>query len=423
MIWGRMEMSANAGDTTWVMVASGLVMLMTPALGFFYGGLVRRKNIAYTIVQCFAIFAVTSLVWTLWGYSLAFGPSMGGYIGNLDKALLNGVGVTTPLAARFGAPGITELLYYAFELMFAAIASALIVGAFAERIRFRSLLIFIILWSTLVYAPVAHWVWNPSGWIKQLGAIDFAGGTVVHVTAGVSALAAAIVVGPRTNRGKTEEKPSNVPFVILGAALLWFGWFGFNAGSALSASPLAVSAFVTTNLSASAATVSWMIIDTITKGKPSATGMAIGAVCGLVAITPASGFVTPSSAIVIGLTAGIISNVVSRWRSHTRLDDTLDVFACHGVSGIWGSIATGLFATMSVNPNGADGLLYGNPSQFLVQIEAVLVVIAFAFVVSFVLLKAINTFSKLRVTPEEEEQGLDISQCGEEAYSTSEMTS
>jgi Amt family ammonium transporter len=236
-------------------------------------------------------------------------------------------------------------------------------------------------------------------------------------------LAAAIVVGPRTNRGKTEEKPSNVPFVILGAALLWFGWFGFNAGSALSASPLAVSAFVTTNLSASAATVSWMIIDTITKGKPSATGMAIGAVCGLVAITPASGFVTPSSAIVIGLTAGIISNVVSRWRSHTRLDDTLDVFACHGVSGIWGSIATGLFATMSVNPNGADGLLYGNPSQFLVQIEAVLVVIAFAFVVSFVLLKAINTFSKLRVTPEEEEQGLDISQCGEEAYSTSEMTS
>lgn len=216
----------------WVTLASGLVMLMTPALGFFYGGLVRKKNISYTIVQCFAIFAVVGLVWTLWGYTLAFGPSMGGYIGNFDKALLNNVGVTTPLGDQFGAQGITELLYYAFELMFAAIAPALIVGAFAERIKFRSLLIFVILWSTIVYSPVAHWVWNPAGWIKQLGAIDFAGGTVVHVTAGLSALAAAIAVGPRMNRQKIETRPSNVPFVILGAALLWFGWFGFNAGSA-----------------------------------------------------------------------------------------------------------------------------------------------------------------------------------------------
>jgi Amt family ammonium transporter len=417
------EMPVNPGDTSWVTIATALVMLMTPALGFFYGGLVRRKNIAYTIVQCFAVFAVVSLVWTFWGYSLAFGPSTGGYIGNLDKALLNNVGVTTVLPIQFRASGITELSYYAFQLMFAAITPALIVGAFAERIKFRSLLIFTILWSTIVYSPVAHWVWNPSGWIFQLGAIDFAGGTVVHITAGLSALAAAIVVGPRLKREKIEGKPSNVPFVILGAALLWFGWFGFNAGSALSASPIAVSAFVVTNLSAAAATVSWMIMDTMFKGKPSATGIAIGAVCGLVAITPASGYVTPASAIIIGLVAGIISNLVSTWRARTRLDDTLDVFACHGVSGIWGSIATGLFATLAVNADGKNGLFYGNPSQFLIQIEAVLVVAAFAFVVTFALLKIINVFSRLRVTPEEEEQGLDLSQCGEEAYCPSDTSS
>jgi len=410
-------MSANPGDTSWMLMASALVMLMTPALGFFYGGLVRRKNIAYTIVQCFAIFAVVTLVWTFWGYSLAFGTSGNGYIGNFDKVLLNNVGVQATLPNSFNLPGITELNYYVFQLMFAAITPALIVGAFAERIKFRSLLIFIVLWSTIVYSPIAHWVWDPNGWIKQLGAIDFAGGTVVHVSAGLSALAAAIVVGPRFKREKLVARPSNVPFVILGAALLWFGWFGFNAGSAGSASPLAVSAFVVTNLSAAAATVSYMTIDVLTKGKPTATGIAIGAVCGLVAITPASGYVTPTAAIIIGLIAGVLSNLVSTWRVRTRLDDTLDVFACHGVSGIWGSIATGLFATTAVNINGKNGLFYGNPGQLLTQTEAVLVVIAFAFTVSFVLLKIINKFSKLRVTPEEEEQGLDISIHGEEAYS------
>jgi Amt family ammonium transporter len=416
-------MSANPADTSWVTIATALVMLMTPALGFFYAGLLRKKNVASTIVQCLAIFAVVTLVWTLWGYSLAFGPSIGGYIGNLDKMLLNNVGVTSPLAGQFGGPGITELSYYAFQLMFAAITPALIVGAFAERIRFRSLLIFVALWSTFVYSPIAHWVWNPSGWIKQLGAIDFAGGTVVHVSAGLSALAAAIVVGPRRNREKIDGKPSNVPYVILGAALLWFGWFGFNAGSALQASSVAVSAFVATNLSASAAAVSWMVVDTMVKGKPSATGIAIGAVCGLVGITPASGYVTPASAIIIGLVAGIISNLVSTWRARTRLDDTLDVFACHGVSGIWGSIATGLFATTAVNVRGANGLFYGNPGQLLVQTEAVSVVIVFAFVVSFALLKIVNSFSQLRVTPEEEEKGLDLSQFGEEAYCPSDTAS
>jgi Amt family ammonium transporter len=404
-------------------MASALVMLMTPALGFFYGGLVRRKNIAYTIVQCFAIFAVVSLVWTFWGYSLAFGTSGNGYIGNLNNALLNNVGVQTMLPTSFNLPGITELNYYVFQLMFAAITPALIIGAFAERIKFRSLLIFIVLWSTIVYSPIAHWVWDPNGWLKQLGAIDFAGGTVVHVSAGLSALAAAIVVGPRFKREEIEGKPSNVPFVILGAALLWFGWFGFNAGSAGSASPLAVSAFVVTNLAAAAATVSYMIVDVLIKGKPTATGIAIGSVCGLVAITPASGYVTPAAAILIGLIAGMLSNLVSTWRVRTHLDDTLDVFACHGVSGIWGSIATGLFATTAVNINGKNGLFYGNPGQLLTQTEAVLVVIAFAFTVSFVLLKIINKFSKLRVTPEEEEQGLDMSIHGEEAYSPSDTPS
>jgi Amt family ammonium transporter len=413
-------MSINAGDTSWVITATGLVMLMTPALGFFYGGLVRKKNLSNTIIQCFAILAVVGLVWTFWGYSLALGEPSGGFIGNLDKALLNNVGVTTVLPAQYNAPGITEMLYYAFELMFAAITPALIVGAFAERIKFRSLLIFIVLWSTFVYSPVAHWVWNPAGWIKTLGAIDFAGGTVVHITAGVTALAAAIAVGPRMKREKIEGKPSNVPYVILGAALLWFGWFGFNAGSALSASPLAVSALVVTNLAASAAAVSWMVVDTVVKGKPSATGIAIGSVCGLVAITPASGYVTPASAIVIGLVAGVISNLVSTRRARTRLDDTLDVFACHGVSGIWGSIATGLFATVAVNAAGANGLFYGNPNQLLIQTEAVLAVAVFAFTVSFVLLKIVNVFSRLRVTPEEEEKGLDLSQSGEEAYSSAD---
>jgi Amt family ammonium transporter len=408
-------MAINPGDMSWVTMAAGLVMIMTPALGFFYGGLVRRKNIAYTIVQCFAIFAVVSLVWALWGYTLAFGPSNNGFIGSLDKVFLNNVGVSTPYANQ---PSITEVIYIAFQLMFAAITPALIVGAFAERIKFRSLLIFIVLWSTFVYSPIAHWVWSPNGWlgINNLGAIDFAGGTVVHVSAGLSALAAAIVVGPRMNREKIEGKPSNVPFVILGAALLWFGWFGFNAGSALQANALAASAFLVTNLSAAAATVSWMIMDVLIKGKPSATGIAIGAVVGLVAITPASGYVTPASAIIIGLIAGVLSNLVSTWRVRTHLDDTLDVFACHGVGGIWGSIAAGLFATTAVNSAGRNGLFYGNPSQLLIQTEAVLVVMVFAFVATFVLLKIVNSFSKLRVTPEEEEKGLDISQCGEEAY-------
>jgi Amt family ammonium transporter len=393
-----------------------MVMLMTPALGFFYAGLVRKKNLVSTLAQCMAIFAVVSLIWTLWGYSLSFGTSVNGVIGDLSLFGLNNIEPTT--VGRY-APNIPELLYFAFELMFAAIAPALIIGAFAERIKFSSLLVFTVLWSTLIYSPIAHWVWNSGGWLRSLGAIDFAGGVVVHVAAGLSALAAALVVGRRKDFDKRREfKPSNIPYVLLGAALLWFGWFGFNGGSALAANEWAVSAIVTTNLSAAAAMVSWMTVDWIMKGKPSAVGLAIGCVCGLVAITPASGYVSVPAAIVIGLVAGVVSNLLSNWRiARTRLDDALDVFACHGVGGIWGSIATGLFASKHINPTGNDGLFYGNPDLLISQLTAVAVVAGFAFAGSYALLRLIRIFSPLRVSQEEEEIGLDTSQHGEEACS------
>jgi len=417
-----------AGDISWVTTATALVMLMTPALGFFYAGLVRKKNLVSTLIQCLIIFAVISIVWALWGYSLVFGPSVGGVIGNLSLVGLNNLSISHVNQAL--APAVPELLFFAFQLKFAAITPALIIGACAERIKFRSLLIFIVLWSTLIYAPIAHWVWNPDGWLRGLGAIDFAGGIVVHISAGLSALAAALVLGKRRGcvfwkdelksldkkgDGGGESKPSNIPYVILGAGLLWFGWFGFNGGSALAANDLAVSAIVTTNLAAAAAAISWMLLDWVRKGKPSAVGISIGAVVGLVAITPAAGYVTVTAALIIGMSAGLISNLVASWRlARTRIDDTLDVFACHGVGGIWGSIVTGLFAAGAVN--GVNGLLYGNAGQLFSQLLAVGVVAPFAFFGSYALLKVINVFSPLRVSPEEEDTGLDISQHGEEAY-------
>ncbi len=412
------------GDIAWILTATGLVMLMTPALGFFYAGLVRKKNLVSTLVQCLIIFAISSLVWTFWGYSLTFGPSIGGFIGDLSLAGLNTIGINTVSSY---APQIPELLFFAFQLKFAAITPALIIGACAERIKFRSLLIFTILWSTFIYSPVAHWVWNANGWLHFLGAIDFAGGIVVHITAGFSALAAALVIGRRKtckidnndqlnkNGNGNEHRPSNIPYVLLGASLLWFGWFGFNAGSALEANALSVSALVVTNLAAAAAAVSWMIVDWLIKGKPSAIGISVGAVCGLVAVTPASGYVNVTSAIIIGLVAGILSNLVANWRSaRTKIDDPLDVFACHGISGVWGSIATGLFATTMIN--NVNGLFYGNFNLLLSQIISVAFVAGFSFFGSYTLLKIINIFSPLRVSPEEEDKGLDISQHGEEAY-------
>jgi Amt family ammonium transporter len=418
----------TAGDISWVATATALVMLMTPALGFFYAGLVRKKNLVSTLIQCLVIFAVISLVWALWGYSLVFGPSVGGVIGNLDLIGLNSLSILHYNLLL--APAVPELLFFAFQLKFAAITPALIIGACAERIKFRSLLIFIVLWSTLIYAPIAHWVWNPDGWLRAFGAIDFAGGIVVHISAGLSALAAALVLGKRRGcvfwkdelktlnkkgANSAESKPSNIPYVILGAGMLWFGWFGFNGGSALAANELAVSAIVTTNLAAAGAAVSWMLLDWLRKGKPSAVGISIGAVVGLVAITPAAGYVTVTGAIIIGLLAGVISNLVANWRlARTRVDDTLDVFACHGVGGIWGSIATGLFAVATVN--NVNGLLYGNIGQLGAQLLAVAVVAPFSFFGSYALLKVINVFSPLRVSPEDEDTGLDISQHGEEAY-------
>jgi Amt family ammonium transporter len=390
-------------------------MIMTPGLGFFYGGLVRRKNLVATIVQCMAIFSVISLVWALWGYSLAFGPSVFGFIGNLQDIGLNGIQPNTINTAY--ASTIPELLYFAFQLKFAAITPALIIGAFAERIRFKALLIFIILWTTLIYVPIAHWVWGVGGWLRVMGVMDFAGGLVVHTAAGVSALAAALVIGRRKEFASKEARPNNVPYVILGTAILWFGWFGFNAGSALAANEIAVNALITTNLAAAAAGVTWMMVDWIRKGKPSAVGMCVGAVCGLAAVTPASGFVAPMYSIVIGFVAGILCNFVAGWRARTTLDDSLDVFACHGAGGMWGTIATGLFASTAINSvNGNNGLLFGNPVQLGIQLFAVAVIAVFAFVGSYVLLRVINLFTPVRVSPLEEDAGLDISQFGEEAY-------
>ena len=426
-------MSYNPADVAWVLTSTALVMLMTPALAFFYGGLVRRKNLVSTLVQCIAIFAVVSLVWFFWGYSLVFAPSVGGIFGNLSLAGLNGISINTVNSAY--AAGIPEILFFAFQLKFAAITPALIIGACAERIRFKSLLIFVILWSTLIYSPIAHWLWNVNGWLHVLGAWDFAGGIVVHVAAGLSALAAALIVGRRkgcvywkdqmkaldrkgvsTPAMGTEFKPTNIPYVILGAGLLWFGWFGFNGGSSLAADSIAVSAVIATNLAAAAAAVSWMILDWVIKGKPSAIGISVGAVCGMAAVTAAAGYINFTDAVIIGLAAGIISNLVANWRAgRSKIDDTLDVFACHGIGGIIGALSVGLFATTAVNP-AVKGLFYGNPGQLGIQVFAVAVVATFAFVGAYLLLRLVDLFSPLRVSPKEEDEGLDLSQHGEEAY-------
>jgi ammonium transporter, Amt family len=404
----------NSGDIAWVIAATALVMIMTPALGFFYGGLVRKKNLVSTIVQCFAIFAVISLVWALWGYSLALGPSFHGFIGSLADVGLNNVG----LAPNPGySSTIPELLYFAFQLKFAAITPALIIGAFAERIRFKSLIIFVVLWTTFIYAPIAHWIWAVGGILRAIGVVDFAGGLVVHTAAGVSAIAAALVVGRREGIDQKKEiRPNNIPYVILGASILWFGWFGFNAGSALAADAVAVNALVVTNLAAAAGAVSWMLTDWIRKGKPSAVGISVGAVCALAAVTPASGYVGPMPAIIIGLAAGIICNFVAGWRARTTLDDSLDVFACHGAGGILGTFATGLFASTAINAAGPNGLFFGNPALLVAQVIGIVVVAAFAFVGSYVLLRVINIFTPVRVSAKEEDAGLDMSQHGEAAY-------
>ena len=402
----------NTGDTAWILISTALVILMTPALGFFYGGLVRRKNILSTIMLSVAILALISVEWVLYGYSIAFGPDKGGIIGGLEWIGLTGVG-QAPFAGY--AATIPHLAFMVFQLAFAVITPALITGAFVERINFSGFLIFVLCWATFVYGPVAHWVWGIGGWLRALGALDFAGGTVVHITAGISALALAMIIGKRKGYGKTPMEPSNIPFTVLGAFLLWFGWFGFNGGSALSSGGLAASAFVVTNTAAAAAALSWMVISWIHK-RPSGLGLATGAVVGLGAIPPASGFVSPLSALAIGALASVFSYYMIIFRTKTGLDESLDVFACHGIGGIWGALATGLFAEKAINSAGANGLFFGNPAQFGIQAFTVMVVVSFSFIMTFVMGKIIDAVFSLRVSENEEDVGLDISQHGETAY-------
>ncbi|MCX5750407.1 MAG: ammonium transporter [Candidatus Saganbacteria bacterium] len=399
----------NAGDTAWVLISTALVILMTPAVGFFYGGMVRKKNILSTIMMCFAILALISVQWVLFGFTLAFAPTIGGIIGNGKWLGLLGLG-STPLVDY--AATIPALAFIMFQAAFAIVTPSLIVGAFVERIKFSAFLVFSLLWATICYDPVAHWVWGIGGWLRMLGALDFAGGTVVHVTAGFSALAIALIIGKRRGYGKDNMEPSNIPFVVLGAVLLWFGWFGFNGGSALAANGLAASAFLVTNTAAAAAALVWMLLSWIHR-KPSVLGVATGAVVGLVAITPASGFVDPLSSIAIGGIAALISYYMIVLRMKIRIDESLDVFACHGMGGFWGAVATGIFCSKAVNPAGADGLLLGNVHQFWVQLLAASVTAAFAFGVTLVLAKGIDMVMGLRVADNEELVGLDISQHAE----------
>jgi len=403
--------NVNSGDTAWVIVAAAFVLMMTPALAFFYGGMVRKKNILSTLNLSFITIGLISIQWILIGYTLAFGRNLGGVIGSLRFFGLHGVGAIPNPAY---AATIPHSAFAAYQMMFAIITPALITGAFVERIKFKTFLIFTLLWATLVYDPVAHWVWGVGGFLRKLGALDFAGGAVVHITAGVAALAVALVIGQRKGYGKVLMEPSNIPYTVLGAGLLWMGWFGFNGGSALAANGLAVNALITTNTSAAAAALVWMLLSW-RDNKPSVLGIVTGAVVGLVAITPAAGFVEPWAAIIIGGIAACLSYYAIQFRQKTRLDESLDVLACHGVGGTWGALATGLFATTAVNKAGANGLFYGNPKQFLIQLASVAIIIVFTFCLTFGIAKVLDMLMGLRVTANEEEVGLDISEHGERA--------
>lgn len=402
----------NSGDTAFVLISAALVMLMTPALAFFYGGIVRRKNVLGILMQCMTILALVSLQWVLFGYSLSFAPG-NAILGSLKWFGLHGVGLE-PYADYAGT--IPHQAFMIFQAMFAIITPALIIGAFAERMKFSGFVIFILLWATLVYDPVAHWVWGIGGWLRNLGALDFAGGTVVHVSAGIAALVTALLIGKRKNIGKAPA-PHNLPFVVLGAGLLWFGWFGFNAGSALAANGLAVNAFVVTNTAAAAAGLSWAILEWIFNGKPTIFGTVTGAVAGLVAITPAAGFVSVIPAMIIGLLVSVFCYIaVAYVKPKLGYDDSLDAFGVHGIGGIWGALATGLFASKAVNPAGSDGLFFGNPHQLFVQAVAVLVTIAYSAIVTFIIYKVVDAAIGMRVSEKEETVGLDLSQHHEGAY-------
>ncbi|HWP35702.1 MAG TPA: ammonium transporter, partial [Thermodesulfobacteriota bacterium] len=407
--------AVDKGDTAWMLTSAALVLLMTvPGLALFYGVMVRQKNVLGTIMQSFVILCLISIQWILWGYSLAFGPDKGGLIGGLEWLGLRGVG-TEPYEVY--SKTIPHQAFMLFQMMFAVITPALITGAFAERLKFSAFVLFTLLWATLVYDPLAHWVWADGGWLRKLGALDFAGGTVVHISSGVSALVCALVIGRRRGFGHTPMPPHNLPLTVLGAGLLWFGWFGFNAGSALEAGGLATSAFTATNTGAASAALGWMVAEWITRGKPTVLGTASGAVAGLVAITPASGFVGPLSSIAIGAVAGVLCYAACNLKTRLGYDDSLDVVGVHGVGGTWGAIATGLFASKAINPAGADGLFFGNPGQLLTQVAAVGVTWLLALSVTYVILKVVDGLVGLRVSEEEEVTGLDLSQHSETAYS------
>lgn len=402
----------NAADIAWIIVATALVFLMTPGLAFFYGGMVHRKNVISTMIKSVVAAGIVGVLWVVVGFSLAFGDSIGGVIGNPTTFLFfKNVTSGAPWSL---APTIPLALFALFQMMFAVITPGLVVGAVAERIRFTSYILFTVLFSLLVYAPLAHWSWHPDGFLFKMGVLDFAGGTVVHISAGCAALAGALVLKRRKVHIENREiPPANVPYVLIGTGLLWFGWFGFNAGSALGSNALAVSAFATTNTAAAAAGLSWMFFDVLRGKKPSVLGFCIGAVVGLVAITPAAGFVAIPQSIFVGVVAAIISNIAVYYKQKSRLDDTLDVFPCHGIGGMVGMLMTGIFATKAINSAGNDGLFYGNFDFFFTQVKALAIVVAFSFTASFLIFKFINFILPMRVTEEEEELGLDASQHNE----------
>lgn len=410
----------STADIAWVLISAALVFLMTPGLAFFYGGMVTRKNVLSTMIKSVVAAGVVTVLWIVVGFSLCFGDSINGFIGDPSTYFFfKGVNSGAPWPA---AATIPKSLFAVFQLMFAIITPGLVVGAIAERIRFTSYILFTCLFSLLVYAPLAHWSWHPDGFLAKMGVWDFAGGTVVHISAGCAALAGAIVLKRRQAHIEgLAIPPANIPYVLIGTGLLWFGWFGFNAGSAVGSGPLAVSAFLTTNTAAGAAGLSWMFFDVLRGKKPSVLGFCIGAVVGLVAITPGAGFVAIPQSIFIGFIAAIISNLVAHWKTKTSLDDMLDVFPCHGVGGIVGMILTGVFATKTVNSAGPNGLLYGDPAFFFTQLKALLIVVPFSFVVSFAIFKLVNLIEPLRVTSEEEELGLDASQ-HDERYTSQRLT-
>jgi Amt family ammonium transporter len=404
----------NTGDTVFVLMSAALVMLMTPALALFYGGMVRNKNVLGTIMHSFILLGIITLEWVLWGYSMSFGPDHGGVIGGLEWFGLNNIGIEP--SPDYGST-IPHQAFMIFQCMFAILTPALITGAFAERVKFTAFLLFALLWATFVYNPLCHWVWGVGGWIGRMGALDFAGGTVVHISSGISALAAALIIGRRLGYGSTAYIPHNLPMTITGAALLWFGWFGFNAGSALACNGLAANAFVVTHIASAVAALSWVLVEWIHTGKPTTLGAASGAVAGLVAITPGSGFVGNISAIIIGGLAGAICYGGVLLKSRLAYDDSLDVVAIHGLGGTWGAIATGLFASTQINPDGANGLFFGNPGQLWIQFVSIIATMAFAFVMTLIILKFIDITIGLRITEEDEVKGMDVSLHNEAGYS------